>query len=451
MLRKIATVSMLALWLTLNASFPIFADWPQFQGPRRSGLSTETGLLSSWPEDGPPVAWMVREVGMGYSSPAVVGDRLLITGARGDVEFLFCLDAISGKEIWSLEIGPKFDFEGNSWGGGPRSTPSVFPMANSDDLFVSALSGGGRLVCANLAEGQLLWAKHMMEELAGEVNPIGGGPGTKPGELKIGWGYSWSPLFDQGQLICFPGGPQGAVVALAPDTGDVLWRSVEFTAQASYASIVTADIEEVRQYIVLHNEGLSGIGAQDGKLLWNWQKTYSDVVIPTPIVVDSQHIYVSAGSSPSTCALVKIFRDSANNFQVEMPYASKATRVMKNSVGGSVIVDGYAYGYSDKMGWVCQEVASGNQQWAARGPLKAGSVIFAEGLLYCYDEDNAEVALVEANPKEFVLRSRFQLPESTAMRSPSGRNWTPPVIANGHLLIRDQELLFAFDLRQGDH
>jgi outer membrane protein assembly factor BamB len=423
------------------------ADWPQFLGPNRDGHATASGLLKTWPEGGPSVAWTFRNAGLGYSSPTVVGNRLLITGSRSDQEQLICLDASTGQELWSAIIGPKFDFQGNTWGAGPRAAPSVLPSAGSaSENLVVALGGGGNLICANLSDGRIVWQKHMMQDLSGEVNPIGGGPGTKPGEPKIGWGYSWSPLADDGQLICFPGGSGGAVAALSPSTGEVLWRSKDFTAQASYASIVAVEIDSVRQYAVLHNEGLTGIDAKDGTVLWSWKKTYSDVVIPTPLVAGERHIYVSAGSSPSTCGLVQITR-SGQQFQAEMQYPSKATRVMKNLVGGSVIVDGHAYGYSDKIGWVCQEVITGAQKWAARSPLKAGSVIAAEGLLYCYDEDRAEVALVEATPKEFSLRSSFGLPESTAMKAPSGRNWTPPVIANGTLFIRDQELLFAYDIR----
>ena len=107
----------------------------------------------------------------------------------------------------------------------------------------------------------------------------------------------------------------------------------------------------------------------------------------------------------------------------------------------------YVYGYSDKIGWVCQDVLSGNQIWAARGPLKAGSVIAAEGHLYCYDEDNAVVALVKASPEKFQLISSFKLPEETAHRAPSGRNWTPLAISDGYLFVRDQELLFCYKIK----
>jgi outer membrane protein assembly factor BamB len=435
--RNLVLYLVASLWM---APALVVADWPQFQGPTRDSHSPETGLLKQWPDLGPELVWTYRQTGLGYSSPAVSNGKLFISGAQGEQEQLQCIDLAIGKLLWQVPVGPKFDFQGNTWGVGPRATASVAEGR------VFALGGGGNLICVEESSGKLLWQKHMMKDLGGQVNPIGGGPGSKPDEEKIGWGYSWSPLVDGQKLICFPGGGQGAVAAVKVADGSVIWRSTGLTAMASYASPIVAQQDGQRQYVVIHNSGLAAVSSDDGRLLWSWEKEYPDVVIPTPIAVQD-HIYASAGNNPSTVALLKVSK-SANDFKVEQLYKSKAVRVMKNLVGGSVIVGDHAYGYSDKVGWVCQKVMTGDQAWAARSPLKAGSVIAADGMLYCYDEDNAEVALVEANPEKFVLKSKFKLPESTAFKAPGGRNWTPPVISDGRLLIRDQELLFCFKIKQ---
>ena len=415
------------------------ADWPQYLGPNRNGISPESGLLSEWPESGPTLDWTFSEAGVGFSSITVADGRIFTCGARDDEEFLICIDLKTGKEVWSAPMGAKFDFDGNQWGAGPRSTPSVAAGK------VIALGGDGLLICVDSQSGKLIWKQHMMKDLAGEVNPIGGGPGTKPGEPKVGWGYSWSPLIDGNKVVGFPGGPKGAAAAWDLETGNLLWRSSDFTDQASYASPVAAEIDGVSQYIFLHNDGLTGISAADGSKLWSWEKKYADVVIPTPIVLGNQ-IYVSAGSSPSTCDLITVKKEG-DAFSAQSQYKGKVQRVMKNSVSGSVIVDGKAYGYSDKLGWVCQDVKSGSQVWASRQPLKAGSVIAADNKLYCYDEENRDVALVEANPKEFTLKSIFRLPVETKFPSPSGRNWTPMTLSDGKLYVRDQEHIFCFTIK----
>lgn len=415
------------------------ADWPQFQGVARDSISAETGLLSSWPVEGPTLRWTVRNSGIGYSSPVVTGDRLFISGSQNGEELLKCLSTATGETVWQQTIGPHFDFDGNQWGGGPRATPCV-----SGGLVV-ALGGGGDLICADAADGSLKWSLHMMTDLAGEVNPVGGGTGSKPGEPKLGWGYCWSPLVDGKHLIVFPGGPQGAVAALELSSGRIVWRSRDFTAQASYSSPIVAEIEGVRQYIILHNEGLTGLDAETGETLWTWEKSYADVVIPTPICSNG-HVYVSAGYSPATCDLIQV-RRNGETFVAKNVYDGRAGRVMKNMVGGSVLVGDHVYGYSGKVGWVCQDLRSGAQLWAARQPLQAGSVVAADGHLYCYDEESGAVALVAADPASFTIKGQLKLPGRSENRAISGRCWTPPVISDGNLYVRDQELLHCYRIR----
>jgi outer membrane protein assembly factor BamB len=417
------------------APVALTADWPQFLGPNRDGHSKDTGLLKAWPKGGPMLAWTFANAGVGYSSPAVVGDRIYLLGGRGKDDELFCLDAANGLQLWKQKIGQLYDFDGNQWGGGPRATPSVA------DGLVYALGGFGDLLCADAKTGDVVWRVSMAKDLKGEVNKIGGN------QEKLGWGYSWSPLVDGDKLICYPGGPEGAVAALDRKKGTVLWRSTDLKEQASYASPIVAEIGGVRQYIVLHNGGLAGVEAKNGKVLWSWEKepAYGDVVIPTPLFKDGC-VYLSAGYKPATCDLIQI-NENKGKFTAKNLYERDVARVMKNSVAGSVIVDGHVYGYSDRVGWVCQELKTGKLVWGDKRAFKVGSVSYADGRLYCYGEDDGIVALVEPSPTKWVEHGRFNLPRAANLKAISGRNWTPPVIANGHLFIRDQELLFCYKIK----
>jgi outer membrane protein assembly factor BamB len=415
------------------------ADWPQFRGPQRDGVSRETNLRKTWPEGGPPLLWTSASLGIGYSGPAVVGDRLYVSVGRGDAEYVVALDLqTSGpqgpKELWATKIGPFFTWKGNNWNAGPSATPTV------DGELLYALGGHGDLLCVERATGKERWRKNLPRELGGEVNPIGGGL-EEP--TPLGWGYTWAPLVDGEQLICVPGGKQGLLAALDKKTGKVLWQSKEVTDQASYSSPVAAVLGGVRQYIQVTNDGIVGVAAQDGKLLWSYRRepAYQDVVIATPIVSEDT-IFTTVGFQQG-CDLIKIKAGSAG-FAVDKILSNKS---IENRDGGVILVDGHLYGYTENKGWFCAEIKTGNLVWTERRKLGRGSVTGADGLLYCCAEQGGDVALVEATPRGWQEKGRLKLPQESHQRRPSGGLWTHPVIANGRLYVRDQELLFCYDLK----
>jgi outer membrane protein assembly factor BamB len=414
------------------------ADWPQFRGPRRDGVSTETGLLKTWPQDGPRLLWTYTGAGVGYAGPAIVGDRLYMSGGRADGEYVFALDLknlVNGapKEVWATKIGPLFQWKGNEWNAGPNATPTV------DGELLYALGGGGELLCVETATGKERWRKSMARDLGGEVNPIGGGAEDP---TPLGWGYAWAPLVDGDRLICVPGGKQGLLAALDKKTGKLLWQSKEATDQASYASPLSVEMAGVRQYIQAVNSGTVGVAADTGKLLWRYERdpAYGDVVVCTPIFHDN-HVFTTVGFGQG-CDLIKIV-PQGKTFKVELVYSNKA---IENRDGGLVRVGNHLYGYSENRGWTCLDLLTGKPAWTERRKLGRGSIIAVDGLLICTTEKENVVALVEATPKAWTEKSRFTLPKESRLRKPSGGLWTHPVVANGRLYVRDQELVFCHDL-----
>ena len=409
-------------------------DWPQTQGKNRDNKSKETGLLSEWPQDGPSLLWTFRHSGVGYSGPAVVGDRIYIMGGRNGRAELLSIKATSGELVWSKPFNSKtFDFEGNSWGAGPRATPTVAGE------MIYALAGDGELAAFN-TKGEIQWQKNMVSDLGGEISIVDAGePET------YGWGFCWSPLVDKNKVICVPGGSQGMVAALDRGTGEVIWRSKNLTDAATYSSPIKATVDGVDTYIVMTQSGMAGIAASDGELLWNYKRDqpYSDVVIPTPVYHD-RYVYASVGSAG--CDLIKLDKQNELCFNVTKVYFS---RNMKNELGGFVLHSGHIYGSSARRGWVCQTFENGELEWYSKrvpDALGEGSVAYADGHLYLYAEREADVALIEAFPEGYREKGRFKLPEESKMRAPSGKNWTHPVIAGGKLYLRDQELLFCYDI-----
>ncbi|HWN96836.1 MAG TPA: PQQ-binding-like beta-propeller repeat protein [Methylomirabilota bacterium] len=405
-----------SLAVLLTASFAVSAfaanfDWPQWRGPNRDDVSKETGLLKSWPTDGPKRVWIYEKGGNGYSGPAIANGKLFTVGTRDDSEVLLALDANTGKELWAAPLGPIL---ANDWGGGPRGTPTV------DGNHVYALSGKGNLACVTVADGKIVWQK-AMTSLGGKVP---------------GWGYTESVLVDGERIVCTPGGAQGALAALNKKNGEVLWRSTEFKDGAQYSSVMPAKINSADTYVQLTMQSIVGISPKDGKQLWRSPFPGKTAVIPTPIVRDN-FVYVVAGYGVG-CKQIKVNSDNT----VETVYENK---VMKNHHGGVILVGDYIYGHADP-GWTCQNFKTGEEVWSHRGFGK-GAVTYADGMLYCVEEGSGTVVLAEASPAGWKEHGRFKLDPQSTIRHRSGRIWTHPVISNGKLYLRDQDLIYCYDVK----
>jgi len=388
-------------------------DWPQWRGPNRTDLSKETGLLKEWPASGPTRLWLYRNAGNGYSGPAIAEGRLFTMGTRDGQAILLCLDAGKGTETWATPMGGKL---GNDWGDGPRGTPTV------DGDRVYALSGAGDLVCARVADGRILW-QTTMRKLGGETPR---------------WGYTESVLVDGDMVICTPGGSEGTLAALNKSNGQVIWRSEGFTESAQYPSPIVFEHGGVRQYLQLTMSTLAGVSAKDGKVVWESDWPGRTAVIPTPIYLDG-HVYVSSGYGAG-CKLVAL---DANNKPSEV-YENK---VMKNHHGGVILYEGHLYGHSDGYAWVCQDFKTGEEVWGHRAFGK-GAIGYGDGMFYCLEESSGKVALIEVSPKGWNEKGQFTLEPQSEIRSNRGRVWTHPVVSNGRLYLRDQDLIYCYDVKK---
>jgi outer membrane protein assembly factor BamB len=429
---------LLLAWVAL--SVPSFAgDWPAWRGPDRTGVSKETGLLKTWPKEGPKLLWKTDKAGLGYSGMAIVGGVVYTMGTRGDDEYLIAFDD-KGNEKWATKIGPLHDWSGNSWSKGPNATPTV------DGELVYGLSSRGMLLCAHAKTGKQEWKIDCLAELGGQVNPVAGG--YEDGKVILGWGYTSSPLVDGDNLIILPGGPKGLFATLNKKTGKTIWRSKAVTDQATYSSPVLATIGGTKQYITQTQDGVVGVSAADGSLLWKHKRAevYEDVVCPTPIVRDNL-VYATIGTSAGLGDVVKV-TGADGKFKVEEVWSNKT---LNNYHSGVVLLGNHLYGHSEGgiSEWVCQELANGNKTWATgRKPaLKAAGIVAAEDRLYVLD-DKGTVAMIEASPKGYKVISQFPLPQKAdKTRKSRGGIWTHPSLSDGKLYVRDQELLFCYEVK----
>ncbi|MEI6235396.1 MAG: PQQ-binding-like beta-propeller repeat protein [Planctomycetota bacterium] len=408
---------LLCLVSVAHAASVASTDWPQWRGPNRDDVSTETGLLKQWPAGGPKLLWKAEGVGAGFSSVSIAGDKIFTMGDVEGSSQLLCLNLKDGSNVWKLKVGKP---AGGGGYPGTRCTPTV------DGALVYAMSQYGDIVCADSTTGKEVWRKEMAKDFGGQ--------------MMSGWGYSESPLIDGALFICTPGGPKGALVALNKKTGELAWRSTDVSDHAAYSSPIAVDINGVHQIIQLTDANVFAVAADSGKLLWKAARAGKTAVIPTPVYFDN-HVYVASGYGVG-CNDFKI-SFAGGKFSAEQVYANTD---MVNHHGGIARIGDFVYGHSDKGGWTCMEMKTGKVKWQNRTVGK-GALTIADGMLYLRSEgggkDNAcIIALVEVNPEAYKETGRFEQPNRSGKQS-----WPHPVVSGGKLYIRDQDVLLCYDIK----
>jgi outer membrane protein assembly factor BamB len=405
-MKRVCTIAGAGL-ISVNAILAA-ADWPQWQGPDRTRLSKETGLLKEWPASGPATIWTANGLGAGYGSMAIAGDRVFVQGMRERNSVVIALNRADGKEVWSKALGT---FETNDRGPGPRGTPTV----DGDRLYV--LTENGDLACLKI-DGSAVWQRNLLREFGGR---------------QLRWLISESPLIDGPHVVVSPGGPGAGMVKLDKMTGKTVWTAKELSDPAGYSSIIAADVQGVRTYMTFTATAGVGVRASDGKLMFSYPTAANRTAnITTPIFSGNKVFFTSAYGTGAGLLDLTVQNGAVASKEVYF------TREMKNHHGGVVLVDGYVYGYNDLI-LTCLEFATGKLMWRDRSVGK-GSVTFADGHLYLQSENNV-VGLAEATPSGYREKGRFTIPDKGL---PS---WAHPVVTDGRLYVRNQDTMIAYDIR----
>jgi outer membrane protein assembly factor BamB len=416
----------LTLVLIPHLSWAGDADWPQWRGPQRDGHAAPQELLQTWPEGGPELVWKVEDLGRGYSAVSVVGDRVYTMGSIDGQAMAICLSLEDGSVVWQQALGragETGDYN-TGWGAGQRSTPTV----DGDQVF--ALTDVGVVAALDRSSGEVQWKVDLVEQYGGKIPT---------------WGYSESPLVDGDRVIVTPG-ESNFMVGLHRSTGEKLWQSQGVEAPAQYVSVIKGQVGEVPFYVTASKPGLFAFDTRSGEKLFANEATGNGVaVIPTPIVMDDWLYHTSAYGAGN--ALLEL-KTEDGELQPEVVYALN-TKTMENHHGGVVLVDGVIYGFTKQSGgcWMAQDLESGEMLWRERGrPNRSGSICYADGRLYCYGDQDGSVQLVEPSREGFKQVGELTLPEETELPRDKGAIWAHPVVANGKLIIRDQDLMYAFDI-----
>jgi outer membrane protein assembly factor BamB len=421
-------VAMVLFVVVFSVTLPVgAADWPQWRGPNRDGKSAETGLLKEWPESGPPLAWRVSGIGAGYSSVSVAKGRIFTMGDLADGQYVFALAEKDGSLLWKSRVGVIHDDKRP----GPRSTPTV----DGDRVYV--MTTEGEVVGLEAATGNELWRRSLPEDFDGYLMKAMG---------SYDWKFSESPLVDGDRLVVTPGHHAAMMVALEKTSGKEIWRTAgrrlgaRGADGAGYSSAVVSEAAGRRQYVQLVGRGLIGVDARSGKLLWGYNRVASDIAnISTPIVAGDR-VFASTGYGTGA-GLVEI-RKGENGYEAKEIYFLEAD-TLQNHHGGLILHEGMLYtGTGHNKGFpIAIDFATGKVAW---GPVRndgtdSAAVSYADGRLY-FRYQNGVMILVEANAEQYRERGSFRIPHVVK------ESWPHPVIANGKLLLREQDDLNCYDI-----
>ena len=388
-------------------------DWPQWRGPNRDGISQETGLPQSWPEEGPPLAFRVEGLGDGYSTVAIADGRIHTLGMVSGREWVFAHDAATGKSLWAVPHGPGYR---DGRGDGPRSVPTVA------DGRVYALGASGRLSALDAATGQAFWTVDLFGETGGR---------------NISWGISESPLVLGDRVLVSPGGRSAGFAAFHRETGEPLW--IAEGDEAGYASPIAVDLPGAPHVVFFSGERAVGIRTDDGSPLWEYAGASNRTAnIATPILVsataEAARVFVTSDYGTGA-ALLELRPDPDGGVLAEERYF---TRQMRAHHATPVLVDGVLYGFSGSI-FTALDIETGGLFWRDRA-VRKGSLAYADGRLYVFSE-RGEAVLVEPSRAGYREHGRFRFPDADRSRRST---WSHPVVANGRLYLRDQDVLLAY-------
>jgi outer membrane protein assembly factor BamB len=400
------------------------ANWPQWRGPSRDGISKETGLLQDWPAEGPKLLWQQTDLGDGYSTPAIVGDQLFLVSNKGlEDEFVQARSVKDGHPLWQKHIGKVGKPDQKPSYPGARSTPTV------DGKLLYALGSDGDLVCMDTASGDIRWQKNL-------VSDFGGASGT--------WAYAESPLIDGNVVVVTPGGKDATMIALNKNTGEVVQKyPVPEGDAAGYSSIIIVNAAGVRQYVQFLAMGLVGVDSKTGKFLWRYDKTtqHSPANIGTPVAKDD---CIYSGTHYTGGGLVRLSTDGGGVKADEVYFQPKGK--LPTAIGGEVVIGDFMYGSNPQM-FMCVNFKTGDVKWTKEHTMCPASICYADGRLYLHGETEGDVALIEASPEGYKEVGHFTPPNLPQNRQRGGKAWAYPAVADGRLYIHDWGTLWCYDVK----
>ena len=431
---------------------PALADWPQFLGPQRDGISRENvKLIRSFGEGQPKELWSV-DVGVGFGAPAIQDGRVYFLDRRGEThDVMRCFDLSSGKQLWETpyEAPGKFDHPGS------RTTPAV------DGKYVFSVGPLGELYCFDKTDGKALWHKNIVEEFQGE---------------RPRWAVAQSPTLYKDWVIVAPCGKAAGVVAFEKATGKAAWKS-EPIGTLGYGSPMVSKIDGVDQVVMVAVKkpdkkaesattatapatsqagqgqqrgrrerdntkcNIAGVDAATGKLLWSYDGWGCNNPIPSPTAIGDGRFFITAGYGAGS-VMFRVGRDG-DKWQAKELFK---TDKLSGQIHNVLFYEGYLYANgndnSRKDGLMCLDL-DGNVKWqTGETKFDKGGLLIADGLLIVLDGNDGTLHLIDPSSHGFK-----ELSQAKVLEAKGKQVWAPLVITDGKLLVRDKQQLKCLDMK----
>ncbi|MFH0758299.1 MAG: PQQ-binding-like beta-propeller repeat protein [Bacteroidota bacterium] len=413
---------MIKLWLTILFALYVSASYAQicqFRGPDRDGKFPESNLLKEWPENGPALLLEYEGIGEGYSSVISNGKYIYASGKIGDMDHLTCID-FEGNKKWQLAYGKSWDQSFPN----TRSSPTI----ENDRIYI--ISGVGELVCLNTETGEINWKINVDKDYQADWHT---------------WGIAESPLIVDNKVICSPAGALTTFVAFDKMTGKEIWKTPGTGGQRSYVSPILSTFHGKEYILGASASDLFIVDPEKGEIktsykyfdptLWQWQP--KGMIWANSPVVKGDMIFLSIGYDYPA----KMLKVNDEVSSIKEVYTS---RLMDNHHHGLIELDGYLYGsywISNGSGqWACLDWNTGQEMYDEPWTSK-GEMVYADGMLYVYEEKRGNVGLVKPDPSGFKVISSFRVEKG------SGPHWSHPYIFDGKMFLRHGNVLMVYSLK----
>ena len=437
------TVGLISIWAVASGLFA--GDWPQFCGPNRDNISTETGLADSWPDSGPKVLWET-EVHDGYSGPAIKDGKVYLIDREDDNSLLRCLDLDSGKELWRVSFSDVAEMKGKKFAG-TRGTPTI-----ADDV-AYLVTGYGTFACIDLKTKKVKWTNSLLKDYDNALHQFG---------------IAQSPSLYENMVLVAPNSKAVGVAAYDRESGKRAWVSPGL----GYHAYISPRVETICGQDMVVAVGSSekeqrskrrkgkddqpepkkelapahvvGLSPKDGSILWDYTDWRCHMAIPHPVALPDNRLFITGGYDAGS-AMIQIVK-KGSGFEVKELYK---TAEISSKIHQPIELKNHLMMVSNtnngKDGLACCNL-DGEFKWRTKDVEGApnfdlGSIILADGKLIILDGKTGILHLVKADPLEFDLLASFKMVEKNDMA------WAPLALFGGKLLVRDWNTLKCVDLK----